>query len=221
VRAWFAAIAAAVAIGTLLTDESIAFVLSGPTWNVPDVPYYVNTASLDLPANAVESAVRSGADTWHLQSGAALRFSFAGRSSQATTTYDSVNLVVFRNASSGSAIATTYWWSSGSRIVDADIVFWDGEFRFFAGTTGCSDGFYIEDIAAHEFGHALGLGHSASTAATMYFSVASCSTGNRILDADDIAGVRALYPPQQAPPQAPPNLRVVTLAPVNTVRESA
>src|SRR6476469_9730726 len=55
-----------------------------------------------------------------------------------TTANDGLNLVVFRNASSGSAIATTYWWSSGSNIIDADVVFWDGAFRFYAGSTGCS-----------------------------------------------------------------------------------
>ena len=114
---------------------------------------------------------------------------------------------MFRNASSGSAIATTYWWSSGSRIIDADIVFWDGGFRFFAGSTGCSNGFYIEDIAAHEFGHALGLGHSTSANATMFPSVSSCTTGNRTLDGDDIAGVVALYPPQVV--AAPTGFRVV------------
>ena len=207
-RTRFVIVAIAAAIATLFSNSPSAYVASGPTWSAAQVSYYVNTANLDLlPANSVEAAVRAGADSWHLQTGAGFRFAFAGQSSQSTTTYDGVNLVVFHNASSGSAIATAYWWSSGSRIVDADIVFWDGAFRFFAGTTGCAGGFYIEDIAAHEFGHALGLGHSASTDATMYFSTSSCNTRNRSLDADDIAGVRALYPPVQGPPSAPSGLR--------------
>jgi hypothetical protein len=134
------------------------------------------------------------------------RFAYTGPSFQTTTTFDGINLVLFRNASSGSAIATTYWWSSGSRIVDADVVFWDGAFQFFAGSSGCSGGFYIEDIAVHEFGHALGLGHSTFTNATMYPSVSSCNMGNRTLDADDIAGVSALYPSALA---SPTGLRIV------------
>ena len=109
---------------------------------------------------------------------------------------------MFRNGSSGSAIATTYWWHDGSRILDADIVLWDGSFRFFAGSSGCSGGFYIEDIAAHEFGHALGLGHSTSPTATMYPSAFTCDSSVRSLDADDISGVRALYPPGLAPAAA-------------------
>jgi hypothetical protein len=204
---WFRVLVT-IAAGVALSARPSAYVTTGPTWTTSVVPYQVNAANLDLASASAEAAVRAGADTWFLQSNAALRFLFAGPSSQTTTTYDGVNLVVFRNASNGSAIATTYWWSSSNHIVDADIVFWDGAFQFFSGTSGCSGGFYIEDIAAHEFGHALGLGHSASTAATMYFSVSSCSTGNRILDADDIAGVRALYP--LPPVSAPKGFRIVS-----------
>ena len=188
--------------------DPMAYVASGSVWSQPEASYYVNSTNLDLSSAAADAAVRAGADVWHQQS-AAFRFIYAGPSSQTTTTFDSTNLVVFRNASSGSAIATTYWWSSGSRIIDADIVFWDGAFQFFAGSSGCSGGFFIEDIAVHEFGHALGLGHSASTSATMYPSTSSCNTALRSLDADDLAGVRALYPQAIPLPLAPTNFRIV------------
>jgi len=191
---------------TMFSSAPIAYTLTGPTWSQPQTPYYINAANLDLPGFSTETAVRAGADTWQQQS-AAFRFVYTGLSTQTTTTNDGINLVLFRNASSGSAIATTYWWSIGSRIVDADMVFWDGAFQFFAGSSGCSGGFYIEDIAAHEFGHALGLGHSTSPSATMYPSVSACNQGNRTLDADDIAGVMALYPSQLV--SAPTGLRVV------------
>jgi hypothetical protein len=200
--------AALLAMATLFEGEPDAYSASGPRWARSPVPYYVNAANLDLATAPANAAVRAGADTWALQSGASFAFQYAGASTQTTTGYDGTNLVVFRNASSGSAIATTYWWSSGSGIIDADIVFWDGAFRFFAGTAGCSGGFYIEDIAAHEFGHALGLGHSTVTGATMYPSTSSCNVANRSLDADDIAGVRSLYPPSGLP-IAPLGLRIV------------
>lgn len=199
------------AIAVIGTSETSGFTLSGPAWAPGPVQYRVNTTNLDLPDAVIPPALLAGANVWTDQTHAAFRFQYAGTSTITSNTYDGVNVVMFRNASSGSAIATTYWWSSGSRIIDADIVFWDAAFRFYTGLAGCSNGFYIEDIAAHEFGHALGLGHSAVAGATMYPSVSSCATGNRTLDADDIAGVEALYPPTT--PRAPTGLRLVRVVP--------
>jgi hypothetical protein len=193
---------------TVFRSSPMAYVTNGVKWNHSPITYYVNPVNLDLPQSSLIAAVRAGADTWALQSAAPFRFDYAGTSTQTTNTFDSVNLVMFRNASSGSVIATTYWWSNGTNILDADIVFWDGGFRFYSGTSGCSGGFYIEDIAAHEFGHALGLGHSSLPSATMYPSTSSCNASNRILDPDDIAGVEVLYPPLTVP-SAPTNFRIV------------
>jgi hypothetical protein len=196
------------ALGAILPRDIGAYATTGAVWQVRPVPYAINSTNLDLPESAVEPAVRVGADVWAAQSTASIGLEYRGRSAQTSTGNDGVNLVVFRNASSGSAIATTYWWSSGGRIIDADIVFWDAAFRFFSGSSGCSGGFYIEDIAAHEFGHALGLGHSAVGGATMFPSVSSCNAGNRTLEPDDIAGVRFLYPPVAAVPSPVRNLRI-------------
>jgi len=203
-------VAAALATVLIFANDLAAYVTNGVTWAQSPVPYYLNPANMDglSPAN-VEAAVRAGADAWPQQSGAAFSFTYAGQSSQTATTLDNINLVVFRNASNGSAIATTYWWSNSSGILDADIVFWDGGFTFFTGTSGCSGGFYIEDIVTHEFGHALGLGHSTLPAATMYPSTSQCNMNNRTLDADDIAGVRFLYPPAGSAPPKPTGLRIL------------
>jgi Matrixin len=198
-----------VALATALSTDSRAYTTSGTRWIGTPVPYVVNTANLDLPTSAIVPALQAGADAWALQSNAAFAFTYAGPSSQTTNTNDGINLVLFRNAPNGSAIATTYSWFSGSTLIDTDIVFWDGGFQFFAGSSGCSGGFYIEDIAAHEFGHALGLGHSTMAAATMYPSASYCNTANRSLDADDIAGVLAIYGPRPGTPTVPTGLRLV------------
>jgi hypothetical protein len=208
--AWTRSIVTFVAVTLLLFAPLRGYVLSGPTWAQRPIVYRVNPTNLDLPTTAIDPAVRAGADVWATQSTASVGFSLAGDSAQTTTGYDGLNLVVFRNASSGSAIATTYWWSSGSNIIDADVVFWDGAFRFYAGSAGCSGGFYIEDIAAHEFGHVLGLGHSTLPSATMYPSTAACDVRNRTLDPDDIAGATTLYPPMSVP-TPPTRVRIVPL----------
>ena len=202
-------LASTLAIVLTGTRETSGYVLSGPTWASGPVLYYVNTINLDLPDAVIPPALAVGANAWSTQTRASFRFQDAGTSTVTTNTNDGINVVMFRNASSGSAIATTYWWSNGSHIIDADIVFWDGGFQFFTGSTGCSNGFYIEDIAAHEFGHALGLGHSTVASATMYPSVSTCATGNRTLDPDDIAGVEALYPPSISVPTDPTGFRIV------------
>jgi hypothetical protein len=204
-----ATVAALVAIPTFTSNGVGAYGLLGYSWASPTVQYYINPTNMDVATSAIEPAIRAGASAWPQQSGASFLFTFAGYSTQTTNTNDGVNLVMFRNASSGSALATTYTWYSGTRMIEADMVFWDLGFQFFTGSSGCSGGFYIEDIATHEFGHALGLAHSTVTGATMYPSISTCSQQARSLDADDIAGVLALYPSTAIAPTAPSGLRII------------
>lgn len=53
--------------------------------------------------------------------------------------------------------------------------------------------FDLQGVMAHEYGHALGLGHSTAGNATMFPSVGSGVTATRSIAADDIAGVQAIY----------------------------
>jgi hypothetical protein len=85
-------------------------------------------------------------------------------------------------------------------------VVWDGGFTFYTGSSGCGavpHSAYLEDIATHELGHALGLNHSSASDATMYPSYGYCSQAMRTLASDDIAGIKALYP-GAAPANTPP-----------------
>ena len=54
-------------------------------------------------------------------------------------------------------------------------------------------GIDIQGVSCHEYGHALGLGHSAVSGATMYPSISGSGVGARSIAADDIAGVQFVY----------------------------
>ncbi|XP_042042667.1 metalloendoproteinase 3-MMP-like [Salvia splendens] len=54
-----------------------------------------------------------------------------------------------------------------------------------------ADAFHLETVALHEIGHLLGFGHSLINAAIMYSTFSHGEV--KILNADDIAGIRALY----------------------------
>ena len=56
-----------------------------------------------------------------------------------------------------------------------------------------SGGIDLQGVACHEYGHALGLGHTNVSGATMYPSISSNGIPARSIAADDIAGVQFVY----------------------------
>jgi len=54
-------------------------------------------------------------------------------------------------------------------------------------------GYCLQGVACHEYGHALGLGHSTVNIATMYPTISGSGIGQRSISDDDIAGVQYVY----------------------------
>jgi len=105
------------------------------------------------------------------------------------------------NACNGNCLAATFTGfyqerDDGSfQIFDADIVTNSGGFNWTSEDEpdGCASEFYIEGVQVHEVGHLLGLGHTNVSGATMFPSVSSCNNGPASTEADDNAGIVALY----------------------------
>jgi hypothetical protein len=172
-----------------------AYVPAGYKWTSTTVQYYINPANADVSADAAEASIVAGASAWAMQSNAGIMLQYAGRTTNTSVGNDRQSTVLFRSDVGPGVIAETFaWYNSNGRITDADVVFYDGGFQFFAGDSGCSGGMYIQDVATHEFGHVLGLAHSPLTDATMYYGIGYCSTSQRTLSDDDLAGIEALYP---------------------------
>jgi hypothetical protein len=187
-------------------------------WSGARATFFVNPANTDVSASAAATAVQYALNVWSTQTGTTFRYQYGGTVTDSSTANDKRNVMIFRNASNGSALATTYsWWDGSKNLLDSDIIFWTSNFAFFTGTSGCgvvANAAYLEDIATHELGHALGLNHSSTSAATMYPSYGYCSQALRTLASDDIAGAKALYPASTtvAPSNTPPVVTITSPA---------
>jgi hypothetical protein len=179
---------------TLAGLAAHAYSLSPYKWPTSTVRYYVNPKSVDLSGAAVTSAIQTAAKVWNSQSRANIDLVYAGSTTGSSATLNYKNEVFVRNASSGSTFARTYsYWDSAGRRLDSDIVFYEGAYKFFS-VSGCSKGIYLEDAAAHEFGHMLGMKHSGVSGATMASVMPSyCDRTWLTLSNDDITGVEKLY----------------------------
>ena len=89
--------------------------------------------------------------------------------------------------------------SSGGVLAYCETPIADGwRIRYYEGWNwqdgpGGSGGIDLQGVACHEYGHALGLGHSAVGGATMFPSISGTGTPARSIEADDRAGVQFIY----------------------------
>lgn len=113
------------------------------------------------------------------------------------------NIIMFRDESwpyEGTAnilaLTTVTYNLDTSEIYDADMEINSADIKSF--TLGDSSvGYDLLSVATHETGHFLGLAHSHTTDATMFTDYQQGSVSLRDLTADDIAGICAVYPPNE------------------------
>lgn len=76
--------------------------------------------------------------------------------------------------------------SDGWRIRYYESWIWDDDATWPTGTD-------LQGIGVHEYGHALGLGHSSFGQATMFATASGSGIGQRSISSDDAEGVQAIY----------------------------
>jgi hypothetical protein len=170
-------------------QQTYSYQLLGPAWLNGSFGYYINPSNNDVGNSATLSALKSAESKW----GTWTNGIYLGKTNSKQISNNGKNTVFFRQSTNGSAIATTYYYSSAGKIVDFDIVFWDSAYQFRGTSQSCSHAYYILDVAAHEFGHAIGIAHTSVSGATMYPSLPYCSKAFRTLASDDQNAAAALY----------------------------
>ena len=168
------------------------FVLQGSKWTRNNLTYGFQNFTVDLTPAQVRAAIVEAFGLWS----AVTPLSFAEVPMSGSP--DIVIRFVAGNHGDGSnfdgpsgVLAHAYYPPPGGGALAGDTHFDEAETWSI---TLPASGIDLATVAAHEFGHALGLAHSNTSGALMY---AYYGGPHRRLEADDVAGIQALYGARQ------------------------
>lgn len=184
-------------------DVCYSFLANGANWKTAE-PWVVNPTNVEgLDENFVANNLAADIAKWEV---AAEGVDILGDGTQTTDTLvadtvapDDVNEVYFGDIDSPGAIGVTIVWGifrgrpTERMLVEWDQVYDQADFDWSdSGEAGKMD---FENIASHELGHAVGMGHpnDSCTEETMYRFAGPGETKKSTLEAGDIAGIKALY----------------------------
>jgi hypothetical protein len=182
------------------------------TWREP-VRYFISDRGTSgVSATALRDAVGRAAATWSAVESARVQFAYQGMTVAEPDVVDGRSTLGFLDRPDLEQVlaATSFMIDTTTgAIVESDI-FFNTRFQWSTapgGTPGATD---LESVALHELGHLLGLGHSAlgetelqasgnrrvtASGAVMFpIAMSSGTIAERVLHADDIAGIADLYP---------------------------
>ncbi|XP_013875395.1 matrilysin [Austrofundulus limnaeus] len=164
--------------------------IQGTRWNKNVLTYSIGRYTRDLPHSTVESLLESAFNVWARASGltfvrlhtnsADIRVEFVTNAHGDFYPFDGPR----------GTLAHAFGPGLGA---GGDTHFDDDEFW----TAGGGTGFNLFVVAAHEFGHALGLKHSRNPESVMYPTY-KMSRPSNLLSREDVASISALYRPLRA-----------------------
>ncbi|MBI1978821.1 MAG: matrixin family metalloprotease [Candidatus Aenigmarchaeota archaeon] len=179
-----------------------AFLAKGAKWKVLE-PWVINPAnSRGLDEGFIFNNEAANIQKW--EDASSYDILGAGSTTNSTlvadtSSTDGQNEVYFGDVDSPGAIAVTIVWGifygpPGQReLVEWDQVYDQVDFDW--SSTGEADKMDFENIATHELGHTVGMGHpdDSCTEETMYRYASYGETKKQDLNSGDIAGIQALY----------------------------
>lgn len=157
----------------------------------------------DIDDDSHLTALRNAIDSWNSVEGTSARLiedtdptnmAIGDYTSSAhhVLRFDEINESGYFPLGSSTVAITPVWFFSNGLISDADVLF-NG--RGYGFTTSGAPGHYdVQDVAAHELGHLLGLDHSGQAGSTLYPYVDPRVILHRSLSRDDEQALRAIYP---------------------------
>jgi hypothetical protein len=166
-------------------------------WETMPIGYRADpTNGAGLDEESTVAAIVGASGAWTELDGVAVDFRFRGTAAGLHGGYDNQNVVYFVDQWTGSSdlLALTSTWSDeAGAIVDFDMAVNTQDHTWaLDGDPACVD---LQNALAHEFGHALGLGHDEQDLdATMYPSAEAGEVSKRDLSPADIAVAAFLYP---------------------------
>lgn len=190
--------------GSVTGSTCFSYLSSGARWKVTE-PYVLDVFNNDgMSPSFVANVIAISLDTWDVQ----VPFKIFGARDTSnlvdgvdTSSPDGKNEILFGPIANPGTIAVTTVWGIFSgptrnrRLVEYDALFDDdGTFKWGDATID-NTLMDLQDIAAHELGHAAGMGHPSNscTEETMYAFASEGETKKRDLNAGDIAGIKNLY----------------------------
>ena len=182
-----------------IASSAFAYSLNGRKWfSSADARFYLNNANSAAccqSSSQLANQITSGINAWAIAS-------YGGTTTKSGAKRDGQNVISWGKLG-GTTLGVTNYIStdtSQSQVCNGSLIyrFTEVDVRFnnafnWQTSSTCSNGFDLAGVSVHEFGHAVGLGHSSVQSATMYASVAACDFSKSSLESDDRAGYNAIY----------------------------